>query len=329
MRGWIAALWGVASALVLAVTGAVWAGAPGTLQGRIVDEDGNRLTDVEIVITSEASSTPLTATTKKKGTFAVRIPDRSVVYELRCRLEGFVDAIAQSRPSQRDVTFVEVVMTRQQAPPEPAAPASPKSPPMPPPASGELTEQGQAAIAMFNEGVTALQADDQETAMAKFQEAASADPKLPEPHRALAAVAMVREDWATAVRAAERLLQLEPGDLEAMRTVYFASVMLGDVERVTPAARQVLAADPESAEPELMGHAKGLFEQNLFELSKAVLEALTAHRPDLAEAHYLLGMCLNSLGQTERAAEELSTFLELAPGHADAATARSLLQYLR
>jgi Flp pilus assembly protein TadD len=113
-----------------------------------------------------------------------------------------------------------------------------------------------------------------------------------------------------------------------MRTVYFASVMLSDVERVGPAARQVLAADPASAESELLGHARGLFEQNLFELSKAVLEALTEQRPDLAEAHFLLGMCCNSLGEAERAAEELNTFLELAPDHADAATARSLLEYL-
>jgi Flp pilus assembly protein TadD len=307
----------------------VAAGAPGTLQGRIVDEEGNRLVGVEIVITTESSSIPLKAITRKKGSFAVRIPDRSEVYELRCHLEGFVDAISLTRPSQQEVTFVEVIMKRQEAPPEPAAPPPSTPPPTPPPAGGEVSEQRRAAIALFNEGVAALQADDQETAMVRFQEAAAADPELPEPYRALAAVAMVREDWATAVKAAERLLQLQPGELEAMRTVYFASVMLSDIERVGPAARQVLAADPASAESELMGHARALFEQNLFELSKAVLEALTERRPELAEARFLLGMCCNSLGEADRAAEELSTFLELAPEHADAATARSLLEYLR
>jgi len=315
--------------MVLAWVAPVAAGAPGTLQGRIVDDQGNRLAGVEIVITTESSSTPLTATTRKKGTFAVRIPDRGVVYELRCRLEGFVDAIALTRPSQKEVTFVEVMMARQEAPSEPAVPPSPKPPPAPPPASSDDPEQRNAAIGLFNEGVAALQADDQDTAMARFREAAAIDPNLPEPHRALAAIAMVREDWATAVRAADRLLQLQQGELEAMRTVYFASVMLSDVERVGPAARHVLVADPASAEAEFMGHARGLFEQNLFELSKAVLEALTEQRSDLAEAHFLLGMCCNSLGEAERAAEELSTFLELAPDHADAATARSLLEYLK
>ncbi len=325
----VLAAWGVAGVLILGWAGSATAGAPATLQGVVVDDQGNRLAGVEVEITTESSSTPLTATTKKKGTFAVRIPDRSAVYEVRCRREGFLESVVSSRPSQADVTFVEVTMARRAGPP-PESPLPSERPPQPPPsAPTDRTDQRRAAIGVFNQGVVALEAGDHETAAARFQEAAAIDPGLPEPYRALAALAMEREDYAAAAEAAERLLQLQPDDLEARRTVYFAWVMLGDPERVESSARQMLVADPASAPSELLEHARGLFEQNLFELARSVLEALTEQRPDLAEAHYLLGLCCNSLGDVTRAGAELRRFLELAPDHADAATARSLLEYLR
>jgi Flp pilus assembly protein TadD len=329
MTGRIAKACRAAGVLVLAWAGAAWAGAPGTLQGRVVDDKGNRLAGVEVEVTTTSSSTPLTATTKKKGTFAVRVPDRSEVYVVRCRREGYLEAVVQTDPSQADVTFVEVTMARGTGPP-PESPSSSVRPPQSPPSvpSGD-TDQRRAAIGVFNEGVAAIEAGDQETAVARFQEAVDIDSTLPEPHRALAAIAMEREDFAAAAEAAQRLLELEPDDLEALRTVYFASVMVGDIERVEKSARQVLAADPASAATELMGHARSLFEQNLFELSRAVLVALTGQQPDLGEAHYLLGLCCNSLGDRECASDELTRFLEVAPDHPDATTARSLLEYLR
>jgi Tfp pilus assembly protein PilF len=329
MTSRIAALCCTASLMVFAWVGPVAAGAPGTLQGRVVDDQGNHLAGVEVEILSESTSAPLTATTKKKGTFAVRIPDRGAVYEVRCRRDGFLEAAVLTRPSQREVTFVEVTMVRRSAPQPSAAPRPADSSPAPPAARADDTNLRSSAIGVFNEGVAALQAKDTDTAVARFRESAAIDPEFPEPYRALAAIAMDREDFAAAADAAERLLQLTPDDVEAMRTVYFASVMLGDAEGIGIWARKLLAADPTSAEGELMEHARGLFDEDLLGPSRALLEALTEQRPELAEAHFLLGLCCNSLGDAQRAGEELRTFLELAPDHADADAARSLLEYLQ
>jgi Flp pilus assembly protein TadD len=325
----LASLVPVAALFALGSAGAVSAAGPGAIQGKVVDEQGNPLAGVQVVVTTDRSSTPMKATTKKKGTFIVRTPDRGLVYEVRCRLDGFAEVVAMVPPTTRDVDFVVITMSRAATPDSTVEPALTNPRPTPQPSTAENSEQRRAAIPVFNDGVEALQAGDLAAARASFEEASRLDPEFPEPHRALAAIAMEREDYAGAADAAERLLELQSDDLEAMRTVYFASVMLGDTARVATSARQVLAADPTAAESELMEHARSLFEQNLFELSRAVLEALTEQRPALAEAQYLLGLCCNSLGDSARARGAFAAFLELAPDHPDADSARSLLEYLQ
>ena len=89
--------------LVFGATGTAVAAGPGTIQGRVLDEQGDPLAGVAVVVTTESSSTPLEATTRKKGTFLVRTPDRGVIYEVRCRLDGFADAVAYVQPTSAEI----------------------------------------------------------------------------------------------------------------------------------------------------------------------------------------------------------------------------------
>lgn len=302
------------------------AAGPGTIQGRVLDEQGEPLAGVAVTVTSESSSTPLEAKTKKKGTFLVRTPDRGVTYEVRCRREGFADAVTYVQPTTAEIAFVEIVMARPphtNVRPEETAPT-----PTPRPEGEPVSEQRQEAIPVFNVGVDALQAGDLDAAAENFRQAATIDPEFPAPYRALAAIAMEREDWAAAAESTERLLELEPNDPEGLRTMYYATLMLGDTERVPPAARSLAAADPTIVETEMSTHARQLFEANQFELARTLLAVIVEVRPDLAEAHYLLGLCCNSLGDKTCARSEFETFLELAPDHPDAATAKAMIEYL-
>jgi Flp pilus assembly protein TadD len=317
----------VAGLLSFGVIRAVFAAGPGTIQGRVVDEQGDPLAGVTVVVTTESSSTPLEATTRKKGSFLVRTPDRGVIYEVRCRLDGFADAVAYVQPTSAKIAFVEIEMARSAAASETAETASP--PPTPRPAAQEASEQRQAAIPVFNLGVEALQAGELAVAVEQFRQAAEIDPEFSAPHRALAAIATEREDWAAAAESTERLLELEPDDPEGMRTLYFAVLMLGDTERLAPAARRLAAADADIVEGEMMSHARELFEINQFETARILLAVIVEARPDFAEAYYLLGLCCNSLEDADCARSAFTTFLKLSPDHPDAATARAMLEYLK
>ncbi len=303
------------------------AAGPGTIQGRVLDEQGDPLAGALVSVTTESSSIPLEATTKKKGTFLIRTPDRGATYEVRCRRDGFTDAVTYVQPTSAEIAFVEIVMARTAAAIERVEPAAPT--PTPRPVVEETSEQRQAAIPVFNVGVEALQAGELAAAAEQFRQAAQIDPEFSAPHRALAAIAMEREDWAAAAESTERLLELEPDDPEGIRTLYFATLMLGDIERLSPAATRLATADPAIVEGEMMSHSRQLFEANQFEIAGALLAVIVEARPDLAEAHFLLGLCCNSLGNSDCARSAFETFLELAPDHPDAATARAMIEYLQ
>lgn len=195
--------------------------------------------------------------------------------------------------------------------------------------SAAAAERRSAAIALFNEGVDALQSGDRGAANAKFLEANRADPEFPEPYRALAATAAESEDWAAAAIWAEGLLGFEPANLEAMRTVYFGRLITGDVDGTRSSARRLLTADPASL-PDILDHGKTVFSNNDFAMARVLLELVTEVDASQPDALFALGVSCNALGDREAARAAFVRYLEVAPtDHPDVATAREILQYLK
>ena len=191
-----------------------------------------------------------------------------------------------------------------------------------------LTEQRELAIPVFNEGVAILESGDKAAALDKFREASEIDPDFVAAANATAAIAMELEDYATAADAAENLVRLQPGDITAISTAYFAELMIGDMERLIPAARRLADANPEVVSNEMVQHARVLFDNEELAGSRSLLEIIIEREPDAAEAQLQLGLTCNMLGDTAcaKAAFALS---RTAPDGPDAATAQSLLDYLQ
>jgi tetratricopeptide (TPR) repeat protein len=192
----------------------------------------------------------------------------------------------------------------------------------------EALARRQEAITVFNEGVTALEAKEMPAALESFLKASQIDPDFTEAHIAAAAVAMEVKDFQAAADAAEGILRLQPDNVDAMGTAYFAELMVGDIERLIPSARRLADANPELVSNEMLQHAQVLFDDNELAGSKALLEVIVERQPELAPAYFQLGLTCNMLGDVECAKQALAKFLELAPDHPDAATAQSLLDYL-
>jgi tetratricopeptide (TPR) repeat protein len=191
----------------------------------------------------------------------------------------------------------------------------------------EALARRQEAITVFNEGVTALEAKEMPAALESFLKASQIDPDFTEAHIAAAAVAMEVKDFQAAADAAEGILRLQPDNVDAMGTAYFAELMVGDIERLIPSARRLADANPELVSNEMLQHAQVLFDDNELAGSKALLEVIVERQPELAPAYFQLGLTCNMLGDVECAKQALAKFLELAPDHPDAATAQSLLDY--
>ena len=193
---------------------------------------------------------------------------------------------------------------------------------------GEESAARQEAIPVFNDGVTALEAEDMPTALEYFLRASEIDPDFPEAQMATAAVAMELKNFQIAADAAEEILRLQPDNADAVGTAYFAELMIGDIDRLIPSARRLADANPELVSNQMLQHAQVLFDDNELVGSKALLEVIIEREPELAPAYFQLGLTCNMLGDVECAKQALRKFLEVAPDDPDAATAQSLLDYL-
>jgi len=192
----------------------------------------------------------------------------------------------------------------------------------------EVSEAREAAIPVFNEGVAALDAEDMPTALEYFSTAAKIDPDFPEAQIATAAVAMELKNFQIAADAAEEILRLQPDNMDAVGTAYFAELMIGDIDRLIPSAGRLADASPELVSNEMLQHAQVLFDDNELVGSRALLEVILEREPELAPAYFQLGLTCNMLGDVECAKEALRKFIEVAPDDPDVATAQSLLDYL-
>jgi Tfp pilus assembly protein PilF len=284
-----------------------FAGEPVTVVGTVSDISGNPLKGVNVSVVANGIDGPLTGQSKKNGKFTIDLPDFDLTYEFTFTKEGFEPASLEFVPGPGDLGPLEVILAL----------------------AGEISEARERAIPVFNEGVTALEAGDRPAALGKFQEASEIDPDFVEASSAAAAIAMELENFAVAADAGENLVRLQPDNLDAISTAYFAELMLNDMERFIPSARRLAAANPQVVSNEMVQHATVLFDNNELAGSRALLELIIEQEPDLAAAHLQLGLVCNMSGDPACAKEALGRYLEIDPDGTDAATARSLLEYLR
>lgn len=285
----------------------VSAGGPVTVEGTVTDLDGNPIRDAEVMALAVDSDVPITTSTKKNGAFAITLPDAEIVYDFRFRKDGFGVQVATLLPTPENLGPLSVVL----------APAE------------ETGEARDRAIAVFNEGVTALEAGDKPAALERFRQAAEIDPDFAEAFSATAAIAMELEDFAVAADAGEHLVRLQPDNLDAISTAYFAELMLIDMERFIPSAVRLADADPEVVSSAMVQHATVLFDNEELAGSRSLLELVIEREPDLAAAHLQLGLVCNMAGDPACATAALKRYLEIDPDGPDAATARSLLEYIQ
>jgi tetratricopeptide (TPR) repeat protein len=192
----------------------------------------------------------------------------------------------------------------------------------------KVNEAREKAIPVFNQGVEALEAKDMQTALEHFLMATEIDPDFPEAQIATAAVAMELKDFQVAANAAEEILRLQPDNVDAVGTAYFAELMIGDIDRLIPSAKRLADTNPEIVSNEMLQHAQVLFDDNELVGSRLLLEVILERQPELAPAYFQLGLTCNMQGDAECAKRALAKFIELAPDDPDAATAQSLLDYL-
>jgi Tfp pilus assembly protein PilF len=198
------------------------------LLGRIVDPAGKPIPGVTVTATSpEVPNFKKVETTDKKGTFTLDLPQVGVTYHYQFEKDGFATLVAQQKWDLEGSQRFDWTMQPGQS----TVAAGP------PPAS-----TSEDAILAYNAGVLAVRGKDYKTAVTKFKESVTHDPKLVQGWIALASAQFQQKDYKDAADSAEKAVALGSKDPGLMQTRYEAYKAAGETEKAAAALKDLESA---------------------------------------------------------------------------------------
>lgn len=191
---------------------------------------------------------------------------------------------------------------------------------------GDAELAPKLAIQAYNEGAMANQKGDVESAIEKFRAALDLDPNLVEAHAALATVYYNLERFDEAVASVDKALELKPEHKAASRVRYLIHDARHDQQAAKAAIESYSKIDPQGAASLLYQRADLDFRAGETALASAALLEVLELAPEMARAHYTLGLIYSST-DTAKAKVHLKKFIEMAPDDPEVASAKEMLSY--
>ena len=191
-----------------------------------------------------------------------------------------------------------------------------------------MGDSGDSAILLYNEGVESLRIGNNDIAKERFTAALQADPKLVPAIVGLAKIIFSEGDQVAAAAKAEEALALEADNYTGLLIAYESYKGLGNAESESAMFSRMATAHPQRVAAVFYDKGVELFNSGNIQASINSFERTLEADPENVRAHYHLGIAYVNVGQTDKAKEHLTKFLEVAPDDPDAATATEMLKYL-
>lgn len=283
---------------------AAWAQS-GSIRGRVVDENGDPLADVEVVIEFLGGVTRTrNAGTNDRGEFIVAgLPTGS--YRVTYKKEGYQPIFQEVRVPAREVLRIDDAV-------------------LPALEGGEDPE----LVKIFGEGVEAAKRGDFQEALTAFERYTEQVPDSAEAHFNAGFAAEQLKDLDRAIQHYEKAAELRPGYYEAHLALGDIYGVKRDWSKAAENLEKVLELRPEEILP-LYNY--GVVQMNLQNMAAAqeAFQKVVTLDPARADAYFQLGLVLVNQGKTEDAIPHFEKYLELEPEGDHAATAQGLVDQLK
>lgn len=299
--------------LLLAVPAAAQTGG---VRGKVVDAKGQPVEGAEVVLQSKESARKLQLKTNARGEF-VQIgvfPGEYTITVTKDNLKTQMDLrVGLGDPQQVDLTLAPGGATAEQV--------------------AEQQKQLESLKAAFTAGVTAIQAKDHATAIAKFNEAIAIAPNCADCYYNLGIVYTQMDDLDNAVAAYEKAGALRPGHAETWNNLVNIYNRQGKADKAMEASNKAVAAASSGGgggnASSLYNQGVILWNQNKYAEARDKFEAATKADPKHADAQYRLAMAHLNLGDMEKATAAFEAYLQAAPDGPHAEEAKQFLAAMK
>lgn len=282
------------------------------MNGKILDATTKQpIPNAEVKITAvEAKTFNDTIKANKNGEYAVFLLDGTIRYKFTFSAPGYIpyEEVIKLQLGPTNKRDFSLVKTGDAAVAAPAAGGA----------------KGDPSVEAYNAGAALANAGDYPGAAAKFAEAVKAKPDLTAAWIALAKVSVKTKQWAQAIEAANKVLDIDNEDTEMWAVLSQAYTATGDKAKAAEAQAKL----PKNAGSLFNEAAKVINGGNDAEGEKLLKQAISVD-DKMAVAYYELGMIYVRAGKSAEAKTNLEKYLELDPTGKDAATAKEMLSYLK
>jgi tetratricopeptide (TPR) repeat protein len=195
--------------------------------------------------------------------------------------------------------------------------------------NAELANVPAVALAHYNNAAELAKKDDHLAAIEELKLAIKEDPQFMLAFNELGVQYLKLNQPQNADDAFQAALKLSPDAFGVLINRGIANVMMERYGEAVPIFRKALKKNSESA----VGHyflGQALANLGLFDdAEKELLAALTLGKDEMKEAHRILAIIYSSRGDKKQAADQLETYLKLAPNVPDADKLREKIRQLR
>ena len=266
------------------------------LSGLVVNQAEEPLAGVAVTVNATAGAEFTgRATTDKKGEFAIEV-NAEGSYLLRLESEGYTPFEDTLFLALGEEQSIKVQMLDA--------------------ATGRRNE----AIRAYNAGAAAFEAKDLATAKEHFLAATAAEPSLAEPYLVLADIHLTEGAHQQAAAAAEKFLELVPGDPKGQMLAYEAYQKLDELRTTLAGSELAPQLAKQTFNEGAIAHQKGDLET-----ATRKFEAAIDFDPDLAEAHAALASIHYNQQRFDEALVHVEKALALKPRNASSHRVRCLI----
>lgn len=288
--------------------------AQNVIKGKVVDKDNQPVEDAKVTILSTENSRKFELKTDKKGEYyQIGVPTGRYTVTVEKDKLGKMQNQANVRggqPTTLDFAFV--------------------------PGAGLSDEQrakNSALQKLFDEGISASQGGDHQTAVAKFTEVSAGMQNCSDCYYNIGTEYTALKNYPEAETAFKKAVELKPDHVEAyngLANVYNAQKKFDLASEASAKATELGGAAGGAG-----GSAESIYNQGVIawnagkaDEAKAQFQAALKADPNHAPSHFQLGMAYLNLGQLPEAKAEFEAYLKIAPTGPNAAQAQGMLNAL-